>query len=234
MNTASLKTNTDKKHSSVKDNASSKKKTNHKADSPEQSQSPSTFELDNEPRVIDGIDIQALAIKDEDLKRFHTNISEQLNDYLNEKEILVKRENKNYYPTIEYKIAKLAPNRALKPIDTNNSKGIKFDKIGDVLPHSILGSVEEYLREARFRGNKIEAPYDELELINGDKPMTGIYDRSTSKKNEIDMDGGTNALVNWQRKMLERKRVQGHISSKYLTRISFRLMIKSIFILKNL
>lgn len=214
MNLSTIKPTADKKHSSVKDNASSKKKNNHKAESPEQSQSPSNFEIDNEPKVIDGIDIQALAIKEEDLKRFHnTNIVQQLNDYYKEEEILVKRDNKNYYPTVEYKIAKLVPNKPLKPIDTSDSKGIKFDKIGDVLPHSILGSVEEYLREARLRGNKIEAPFDELALINNDKPMTGVYDRPTSKS-EIEIDGGTNALVNWQRKMLERKRVQGHISSK--------------------
>lgn len=53
------------------------------------------------------------------------------------------------------KVAKLAPDKQLKPIDTSDSLGIRFDKYGNCIPHSILGTVEDYLREAVNHGQSI-------------------------------------------------------------------------------
>ena len=52
-------------------------------------------------------------------------------------------------------MAKLAPNKPTKPIDYNDNLGIRFDKYGNCVPHSILGTVEEYLQEAVRNGQPI-------------------------------------------------------------------------------
>jgi hypothetical protein len=53
------------------------------------------------------------------------------------------------------KVAKLVPDKPLKPIDTSESLGIRFDKNGDCMPHSILGSVEDYLQESLANGKSL-------------------------------------------------------------------------------
>ena len=63
-------------------------------------QSPSHSEVE-EPivfKVIDGEDIQALAIKEENLKKLAADKKPVI---AKEKEFLVKKENKNAFPTIE-------------------------------------------------------------------------------------------------------------------------------------
>lgn len=52
-------------------------------------------------------------------------------------------------------MAKLVPDKPLKPIDVNENLGIIFDKNGDCLPHSILGTVDEYLLESVAHGKQI-------------------------------------------------------------------------------
>jgi len=47
------------------------------------------------------------------------------------------------------------PDKPLKPIDVSDNLGILFDKIGNCVPHSILGSVEEYLQETVAKGKPI-------------------------------------------------------------------------------
>ncbi len=47
------------------------------------------------------------------------------------------------------------PDKPLKPIEINENLGIAFDKNGNCVPHSILGSVEEFLKEAVENGNQI-------------------------------------------------------------------------------
>lgn len=53
------------------------------------------------------------------------------------------------------KVAKLVPNKPLKPIDTSDNLGIRFDKYGNCVPHSILGTVEDFLKEAVSHGQSI-------------------------------------------------------------------------------
>lgn len=47
------------------------------------------------------------------------------------------------------------PDKPLKPIDVSDNLGILFDKNGNCVPHSILGSVEEYLQETVANGKPI-------------------------------------------------------------------------------
>jgi hypothetical protein len=48
-------------------------------------------------------------------------------------------------------VAKLAPNKPLKPIDMVNNAGIKTNKNGDFIPYSILGNFDDYFQELRCR-----------------------------------------------------------------------------------
>ncbi len=47
------------------------------------------------------------------------------------------------------------PDKPLKPIDTSENLGIRFNKNGDCMPHSILGSVEDYLQESLANGKSL-------------------------------------------------------------------------------
>ena len=53
------------------------------------------------------------------------------------------------------KVAKLVPDKPLKPIDVSDNLGVRFDKYGNCLPYSILGNVEDYLKEAVANGRSI-------------------------------------------------------------------------------
>ena len=53
------------------------------------------------------------------------------------------------------KVAKLVPEKPLKPIDISDNLGIRFDKYGNCVPYSILGTVEDYLKEAVSHGQSI-------------------------------------------------------------------------------
>ena len=61
-------------------------------------------------------------------------------------------------------VAKLVPNKPLKPIDINGHTGLQFDKYGDCLPYSILGTVEDYLQEIKAQGKQIVSTEAELIL----------------------------------------------------------------------
>jgi hypothetical protein len=58
-----------------------------------------------------------------------------------------------------------------------------------------------------------ELPYDPSELT--DEPSTGVYDKKLVADVSVEQDSSTKALVNWQNKMIQRKRTQGFISSQY-------------------
>lgn len=71
-------------------------------------------------KPIDGEDIQALAIKEDDLKKINkpkSNMDKKLND------ILVKKRNKAHYPTKEIKVNK---NKAAESIKYLNKKILSF------------------------------------------------------------------------------------------------------------
>lgn len=56
-------------------------------------------------------------------------------------------------------MAKLVPNKQTKPIDYSDNLGIRFDKSGNCVPYSILGTVEDFLGEAVTNGRSIVRYY---------------------------------------------------------------------------
>ncbi len=61
-----------------------------------------------------------------------------------------------------------------------------------------------------------DLPYDTLD---SDKPSSGRYlkpERPLPEQRIVEIDnGGEHALINWKRKLVERKRNQKHVASKY-------------------
>jgi hypothetical protein len=81
------------------------------------------------------------------------------------------------------------------------------------MPHSILGSLDEYLQEAAAHGHVVELP---PVIEDSDLPSADLYIKLEfqAKPKNLENDNGENALSNWRKKMLERKTVQTNVSSK--------------------
>ncbi|KAK3576672.1 hypothetical protein CHS0354_004957 [Potamilus streckersoni] len=110
-------------------------------------------------------------------------------------------------------VAKPAPPDApIKPMDYSGFSGPRYNADGSVIPHSILGNYEDFRKEAVHRGDLLDFPETHIEPIS-DVP-TLKYEKKRKRTTPYDLIGQdeSKALQNWQAKMLERKRQQGHIS----------------------
>lgn len=114
-------------------------------------------------------------------------------------------------------VAKGAPPRApLKPIDTEGNCGPRFDNNGNVISHSILGTLEEYKEGAKTTGS-VEVDYYIREQDRVQTPSVKVMERfgkSHTKHPKVESNEESNALLNWQKQMRERKLQQGYISSQ--------------------
>ena len=126
---------------------------------------------------------------------------------------MVKKRNKNAYPTKEIKVAKLVVDKPLKQVELNDHLGIHFDANGNYLAHSILGSLDEYLEQAAENGKPIDIP-SFSQTNTSDVPKADLYLNSENNTDNLP-DNGSNALNHWRKKMIERKHVQKSISSKH-------------------
>ncbi|CAL1533076.1 unnamed protein product [Lymnaea stagnalis] len=88
--------------------------------------------------------------------------------------------------------------------------GPRYDEKGDVIPYSILGKYEDFHKEAVQRGDLLEVNHS-----NGYEDRTDTPSVKYEKKKQpirLSQDE-SNALRNWNIKMMERKRQQGYISN---------------------
>lgn len=118
-------------------------------------------------------------------------------------------------------VAKGAPPHApLRPLYGEGNSGPRFDNYGHMIDHSILGSLEDYERMAQIRGGiqaEGETSYqqDEFRVATPTYKYVRGYSRSQRRiKHQLADEQDSNALINWQNKMRERKMQQGYISSK--------------------
>lgn len=90
-----------------------------------------------------------------------------------------------------------------------------MNKQGTCLPHSILGTVDEYLKEAAAQGHLVEIPpmLEDSDVLDADFYIKPEF---KFKSRNLENDNGENALNNWRRKMLERKLIQSSVSSNDL------------------
>ncbi|CAF3761289.1 unnamed protein product [Rotaria sordida] len=158
-------------------------------------------------RPLDSEEIQALAIRYDELEKLHQDkngkkLTEQ------QKSFIVKK-TKTGPQKQPIQVAKIAPQQPVQ--EQLISSGIRFDSSGNVLSYSILGTINDYVTELP----DIEAA--ELCTTGNDKktaediPEIGTYDKKT-KQRTGSPDGGTRALKNWKFRMDERRQVMKNMS----------------------
>lgn len=208
--------------------SSDKLKANKRRDgTPEKPVTPNLSQSQMEEEVIppskqkiDGEDIQALAISMDELAKIRAPRppSAGKRALSASKRVTVRKMKPQWEldkPKMKHMlIAKPAPPDAtIKQEDYSGCVGPRFDGIGNILPHSILGSVEDFKKEAIHVGHLPASQLNEIDT----RPKTPSvkYEKKSKdvhpKPREATMDEN-NALRNWQLKMIERKKQQGFIS----------------------
>ncbi|KAK2186936.1 hypothetical protein NP493_182g04011 [Ridgeia piscesae] len=171
--------------------------------------------------IIINDEILALRIKTEDLKKLREPRppSEERLSKKDEKSVVVRklRPYSEWHkpPTKTLVVARPAPPDArLRPTDCIEIGGLRFDDNGDAIPHSILGSVDEYKKEAERRGELPLELYGEEAGGASTDQLQVKYDKPHPRTHHPRMESTdmTNALKNWTQKMRDRKRQQGYLS----------------------
>ncbi|KAF4075454.1 hypothetical protein AMELA_G00234760, partial [Ameiurus melas] len=170
-------------------------------------------------RTVTGEDIQALAIRPEHLEKLRT--PQPPKDSQNPRatsRVLVRKTRPcpdDLNTGVRVAMAKLLPkNAVLQPLDYTGPGGPRFDAQGMVLPHSILGSLEDFRKEMETRG--------EVELIKRIPDVTkqqhfdffGVQkpEERTRSRLRSEQDQQRHALNHWCYHMAERRRQQNFIS----------------------
>ncbi|MGH0118435.1 UNVERIFIED_CONTAM: hypothetical protein FKN15_054287 [Acipenser sinensis] len=184
-------------------------------------ESPPVSEEQPKSPTLKGDDIQALAIKVEDLEKLHIPHPPKDSQKLAVVTRLLVRKNKpkeDERRKIHLVVARPAPaDAAVQPLSYASHSGFRFEANGKILPHSILGSLADFKKEAVSRGDT------ELAELIPDPPDPGsrvLTLGGCGKQSKAPVRGQpnlpvsqTHALQNWQQHMAERKRQQGFISS---------------------
>ncbi|XP_033725528.1 MYCBP-associated protein-like isoform X2 [Pecten maximus] len=184
---------------------------------PEKSGTPSAEEESQSPyrNVIWNEDIEKLQIKEEDLKQVHEQKKQSPGGAQKVNKVTVRK----LKPASEWnkpkpKVVTVArpapPDAPLKPMDVSGFAGPRYDDVGNVIPHSILGNYDDFHKEAVTRGDLLDLPAPKDPGFQTSTP-TVKYERK--KKVTPVRANESKALDNWQQKMRERKKQQGYISS---------------------
>eukprot|EP00105_Crassostrea_gigas_P026752 XP_011447824.1 PREDICTED: MYCBP-associated protein-like isoform X3 [Crassostrea gigas] len=109
-------------------------------------------------------------------------------------------------------VARPAPVDApVKEPDYSGFAGPRYNDEGAPIPHSLLGSYDEFRKEAIKRGDLLDLPVPSEADLEPDRP-TLKYEKKKRDRGDRQRNNENNALINWQMKMMERKRQQGYIS----------------------
>lgn len=174
--------------------------------------------------VIDGPDVQSLAINYDELEQIRVNLIEaakRVKSPSNAKKVMVRREKKEIAnPKQKRKI--LVTRRGSvtgEPVEVQKQTPLSLD--GDINENLILGSREQFIKSALAHGDlDVNSPLaksvmtpqtqqflaDEIYNVAHSFEPVSAATRQHAQRNE------THALDNWRAKMIERKRVQGRIS----------------------
>ncbi|CAM9914085.1 unnamed protein product [Lampetra fluviatilis] len=181
--------------------------------------------------ILSGDDIQALAVLREDLAKTHPPrpppASERPSTVMR---VTVRRPTRQRQQQEEAAgktrllvVRPAPPEAAASLLEYTGPGGPRFDEKGQVLLHSILGSVEDYVTEAVERGETEVAQLIGAQRQDGDQwppsseAPTRVKRRGPGGAAEpppaapTGLDQGR-ALQHWQRRMAERRRLQGHIA----------------------
>ncbi|KAL8622315.1 hypothetical protein ACOMHN_043319 [Nucella lapillus] len=190
---------------------------------PDKSATPSQEAQDeNQPpsrRVLWDEEIEQLQIRQEYLDKLHVPEPPSEEGPPSTARVIVRKmkpaSELNKLKTKSVKVAKPAsPEADLQPVDHSGYAGPRYDAAGRVIHYSILGTFDDFRREALQRGDLLDIPTPRIDEAYAGDQLTVKYEKKRKRATE----GGTkkgdesNALLNWQQKMMERKRQQGYIS----------------------
>ncbi|XP_077020852.1 MYCBP-associated protein isoform X2 [Tamandua tetradactyla] len=185
---------------------------------PEQPTPPIQEEPEPVSNVLQGDDILALAIKREDLKKQHIPRLTEREDKpaIAQKVIIRKLKPKDPRRTVCHLVAHPAtPDAATKPLDYSGV-GDSFYGSNQILPHHILGSLQDFKRIALARGNTQLA-----ELIRTPPCLMTLISAKEEPKQKSPKEEKTplwapppqhNFLKNWQRNVALWKKQQEALS----------------------
>ncbi|XP_050397125.2 MYCBP-associated protein isoform X4 [Patella vulgata] len=188
---------------------------------PEKSATPSQDTTDENrppsPNVIWNEEIEKLQIKSEEILKLHEPKppAERKKTPVSQK-ISVRKlkpasewdKPKPFNITVARPASEDAP---LKPINYSGYGGPQYNSKGDVLSHSLLGSFDDFHNEAVKRGDFINVETPRVDVDQSDKPT--LKYQKVKQSNIRKTADENNALINWQLKMIERKKQQGYISN---------------------
>ncbi|XP_036398842.1 MYCBP-associated protein [Megalops cyprinoides] len=185
--------------------------------------------------ALKGEDIQALTIRQEDLEKLRVQQppSEAQKPHTVTRVLVRKtRPVEEERRTVKVVVARpVPPDAVVQPLEYTGPGGPRFDAQGMVLPHSILGSLEDFKREMEARG--------ETELVNrvpdhqGVRPPVAVEQRGEEKPRPLTRgrrgppDLQSHALRHWDNHMAERRRQQDFISQLLQKPIDSLLMNQS-------
>ncbi|KAI5944483.1 MYCBP-associated protein [Manis javanica] len=185
---------------------------------PEQPTPPIQEEPETVSNVLQGDDILALAIKEEDLKKQHIPhfIKTEDKPVITQKFIIHKLKPKDHRKKVCHLVAHPAtPEAATKPLDYSGPGDSLLGK-DEILPHHILGSLQDFKRIAVARGNTQVA-----ELIPTPPCLMTLNSAEDEPKQQAPKQAKAqpwapppqhNFLKNWQRNITLRKRQQEALS----------------------
>ncbi|CAF2814506.1 unnamed protein product [Rotaria sp. Silwood2] len=164
-------------------------------------------------RPLDSEEIQALAIRLDELEKLRQDKNEKKTTEEHQQKSFIVKKTKTGPQKQPIQVAKIAPQQPVQ--EQLISSGIRFDSSGNLLPYSILGTVNDYV------GELPDAEAAELCTMGKDKktaediPEVGTYDKK-NKQRTSSPDGGGRSLQNWKFRMDERRQVMKNMSSKLL------------------
>lgn len=187
-------------------------------------------------KVICGDDVDSLVINMDELKKVHPpkkpSVPKPSTTIMVRKVRLKQSLEQNQPVGKSITVARPAPpDAALVSTPLVGTTGPLFDEEGQVLTHTILGSWEDFQTEAVKRGD-----IENLPPFSGFKfGASKVRPTTKGKKKEKNFSSHvwqtrineSNALTNWQRQMLQRKRQQQHLSNVLNTSTDMLVMNQS-------
>ncbi|XP_060700821.1 MYCBP-associated protein [Hemiscyllium ocellatum] len=163
--------------------------------------------------VLNGEDIMALAIKPEDLTQLHAPRKPLKTTPITSR-LVIRKPKPRKEREVKRIIAKAASSTdELKTMDYSGSGGPRFDTEGRVLPHSILGTMEEFRQELLARGlSELASAISEHFPAEATPQELQVYEKKSKDIIYAKSQNQDHALANWQWHMAERKRTQQLIS----------------------
>ncbi|CAF0839298.1 unnamed protein product [Adineta steineri] len=163
-------------------------------------------------RPLDSEEIQALAIRAEELEKLHREKSSKRSiDEEEEQKAFMVVKTKTGPQKQPIQVAKITLNQPVQ--DQLLSAGLRFDTSGKLLPYSILGSLNEYTAElSELDAAGLSSTNTNKENIE-DVPDLATYNKKP-KRPTGSPDGGARSLNNWKYRMDERRQVMQTMSKE--------------------